>query len=304
MSKKKHKGRRKWLQWKILSLLPAVLLFVVSVSYAIWYESRAVPDLGEQDEMTVIPQEVNRVLGLSVGPSTSPANQLRIPILMYHYVEYVDSTKDPGRANLNIPPNILTAQIETLKSAGYTFITPDDLVPAIVGKKKLPTKVVMLSFDDGYEDFYTEVFPILQKEKVKGVAYIIVNLLDRPNYLFTYQLPELAKSPYVEIGAHTMDHPGLAGMNTKEATYEIAQSRKSLQDLLHVPVNSFAYPYGSFDLQAIQIVKDAGFSNAVSTIPGIEQSKDNLYFLNRLRPGDRTGQSLLDLFKQDAFQPW
>ncbi len=286
----------------LLYFLPVLFFLGIAIGGYVWYQSRSIPDLDELHQMTTLPSNVNNVLGANTSLNTAVEASIRIPIFLYHYVEYVHN--DPGRQKLNIPPNVLISQIETLKNAGYTFITPDDLESALSRKEKLPQKVVMLTFDDGYMDFYTNVFPILQKEQVKVIFYIVPNFLDRPNFMFTFQLKEVAKSPFVEIGAHTMDHFALAGMHTKKATYEIAQSRKILQEMLHLSINSFAYPYGSFDQTIIQIVKNAGFSNAVSTIPGIVQTQENKYFLYRLRPGYRSGQVLLDYLKQDAFRPW
>ena len=301
---KKSYGVRVRHKWNLFLILSSVLFFLVLLmgGYT-WYQSRAIPELDEeQHEVATLPFDVRSVLGAKTSPNATPAISIRIPIFLYHYVEYVQN--DPGRQKLTIPPNILTSQIETLKNDGYSFITPNDLTVALSGRKKLPQKVVMLTFDDGYMDFYTDVFPILQKEQVKAVAYIVPDFLDRPNYMFTFQLKEVAKSPLIEIGSHTMNHYALAGMDTKKATYEISQSRKVLQDMLHLSINSFAYPYGSFDLPAIQIVKDAGYTNALSVVPGIMQTQENEYFFSRLRPGYRAGQTLLDFLKQDTFKPW
>ena len=284
----------------VMGALISVLILASGAYF--YYESRGLPDLDEEHSVTELPHEVSRVLGTGVGPNKQQIAAIRVPVLLYHYVEYVHN--DPGRQNLNIPPNVLTAQIETLKNAGYTFMTPNDLTDAILGKRKLPPKVVILSCDDGYMDFYTDVFPILKKEQVKAVAYVVPNFLNRPNYMFTFQLQDVAKSSLVEVGAHTTDHVWLAGMNKKQAANEVAQSRKTLQDMLHVSVNSLAYPYGAFDQQTIQIAKDAGFTNAVSTVPGILQTQDSQYFIYRLRPGYRTGQTLLDFLAQDSFKPW
>jgi len=85
--------------------------------------------------------------------------------------------------------------------------------------------------------------------------------------MFSFQLEEIAKSPLIEIGAHTMDHMALAGMATDSAKFQISQSRIALQKELHLPINSFAYPYGSFDQQAINLVREAGFIDAASTFP-------------------------------------
>jgi peptidoglycan/xylan/chitin deacetylase (PgdA/CDA1 family) len=74
---------------------------------------------------------------------------------------------------------------------------------------------------------------------------------------------------------------------------EVAESKKILEDMIGKPVVSFAYPYGAFDVPAIEAVHQAGFTSAVSTVPGIEQKQTQRYFLYRLRPGGRTGEALL-----------
>ncbi len=283
-----------------LLFLPLVLLFVILIGGLIYYQSRAIPELDEEHLVTELSPEFKHILGTKTSSQSPNEVSIRVPIFLYHYVEYVKN--DPGRQKLNIPPSTLTSQIETLKGAGYTFITPSDLTDAITDKIKLPEKLAMLTFDDGYMDFYTNVFPILKKEQVKGVAYIVPNFLNRPNYMFSLQLQEVAKNPLVEIGVHTMDHLWLKGMDKKNATFEITQSRKVLQDMLHLPISSFAYPYGAFDQQSIDIVTTAGFTNAASTVPGIVQTRQNKYFLFRLRPGYRTGQVLLNYLTQDSFQ--
>lgn len=265
------------------------------------YESRRIPQPDQDDQVLKIPYDVQNVLG---AKASDTENSIRVPIFLYHYVEYVQDKGDTIRKSLDIVPDTLRSQIETLKNAGYTFVTPTDISDAIKNKKKLPLKIVALTFDDGYKDFYTDVFPILKEENVKAIAYIVPDFLNRPNFMFTFQLQEIAKSPLVEIGAHTMDHVWLKGINKKTAEYEIGQSRIELQKLTGLPINSFAYPYGAFDQQAMQIVKDAGFTNAVSTVPGIVDTMDTRYFLYRLRPGYRTGQELLTYLSKDTFKPW
>lgn len=281
---------------KVKFVAGLIVLFILGI---LFYESRRVPEPGKIREVTALPIEVKNVLG-----AKTPEISIRVPILLYHYVEYVRDKGDTIRKSLDIVPYTLKSQIETLKNAGYTFITPTDISDSLNNKKKLPEKIVVLTFDDGYKDFYTDVFPILKEEQVRATAYIVPDFLNRPNFMFTYQLQEVAKSPFVEIGAHTMDHVWLKGINKKTAEFEIERSRTELQKLTGLPINSFAYPYGAFDQQAIQIVKDAGFTNAVSTVPGIVDTTDTQYFLYRLRPGYRTGQALLDFLKQDTFKPW
>lgn len=224
---------------------------------------------------------------------------VRVPILIYHYVEYVADKKDKIRQSLNVPPYILRAQIKTLKGDGYNFITTSDIVDALSGKIKLPPKPIVLTFDDGYMDFYTDVYPILKKENVKAVQYVIVDFLDRPNFMFGFQLQEISKNHLVEIGAHTMDHVWLKGLNKNTVDYQVEQSKITLEKLIGRPVVSFAYPYGAFDRQALEAARQAGFTNAVSTVPGVFHTNDTQYFLYRVKQGYRTGQILLDFLKQN-----
>lgn len=278
------------------------LLLITLIGFPpLFYYSREVPEPGNEVYVTELPQDVRNVLGAT---STGSEVKVRIPILLYHYIEYVQDKNDKTRQSLNIPPYILQEQIETLKNAGYTFINADDLSLALSGKIKLPKNVVMLTFDDGYMDFYTDAYPIIKKEGVKAVEYVVADFLNRPNFMFTFQLREIAKNPLVEIGAHTMDHVWLKGMASKSAEFQISQSRKDLQDITGLPINAFAYPYGAFDEQAITLTKNAGFTSAVSTIPGIEDTIHTRYFLYRIRPGYRTGKDLLNFLKQDTFKPW
>lgn len=220
--------------------------------------------------------------------ATVSAKTVRIPIVMYHYIEYVDRTKDPGRANLATPPNYLEREVNSLKQTGHTFLFAKDLPNIVSHIQNIPPKPVVLTFDDGYEDFYWNALPILKKYNVKATLYVIANFIGRrglPPYLTIKELEEIRDSGLVEIGAHTLDHAYLKGLKVDVVRKEIFGSKADLEKLLGIPIVSFAYPYGAFDKQALEITKAAGFTNAVSVIPGVNQSEDNLYYFYRLRPG-------------------
>lgn len=223
----------------------------------------------------------------------SVASELQVPILMYHYIEYVKNQHDTIRISLNTTPYTLEEEIKTLIGAGYTFMTNSELADCLDGKASLPQKPILLTFDDGYRDFYTDAYPILKKYHVKATQYVISGFLNFPNHLLISQLQEIANDNLVEIGAHTVHHIALKGQPLKTVSSEVFQSRETLEQIIHKPVISFAYPFGSFDDQAIQVVKDAGFRTTVSTLPGIKQTQINRFFLFRLRPGGRIGQNLL-----------
>jgi len=293
------------LSFKALALFPVLfsLFFVFNNYYGNYYDSSS--DGSEIKEIynNSIPQDVKelmRIYRLENG-NVFGAKTLRVPILMYHYVEYVKDKGDTTRISLNIPPYIFEEQIKTLISANYTFITNEELADAISGKSKLPQNPILLTFDDGYDDFYTDVFPILKKYNIKATNYVISGFLNRNNHLTDSETREIIDSKLVEIGAHTVHHSWLKGKDIKYSSQEVLDSKKELEEKFKIKVVSFAYPFGAFDKDAIEAVKKSGFKSAVSTVPGADQSLENEFFLLRLRPGARTGDSLLTWLKQKEF---
>ena len=249
------------------------------------------------------PQPLPIVLNLlNPAPATKPlAGSVRVPILLYHYVEYVQDEQDTLRHALNINPDIFEIQIKTLSDSGFTFMTAKELGDVIDGKTSLPKNPILLTFDDGYWDFATNVLPILKKYHIKATAYIVPGFIGGSNYMSPDQLNDVINSGLVDVGAHTVDHVSLKDKLYPIVKYEVEHSKAMLENTYHINVVSFAYPNGSFDLQAINNTKRAGFTTAVSTIPGIEQSQQNRFFLYRLRPGYRIGQELLSYLEQKIF---
>ena len=250
-----------------------------------------------------IPQDVlswskdqDQVLGIA-RPSNEPLRllpkSLHVPILMFHYVEYVKDKGDTIRQSLDTTPYTLEQEIVTLQNAGYTFMTNKELTEVLDGIRRMPLKPILLTFDDGYRDFYTDAYPILKKYNVKATAYVITGFLNNRNSMTTEEVQEIATDGLVEIGAHTVHHAWLKGIPLDKLQSEIVDGKRNLEELIGKQVVSFAYPYGVFDIAAINAVHQAGFTSAVSTVPGIDQLQTQRYFLYRLRSGGRTGEHLL-----------
>lgn len=301
-------------------LLISILVLGIVAGYKYYkdnfYDSSLNGSEIKEQQQNTIPQDVQQAVGnadKSIPIATASAvpvatksatiqrqvpSVIHVPILMYHYVEYVKDKGDKIRISLNTLPSALEQEIKTLTEAGYTFMTNSELSDTLDGKSSLPPKPILLTFDDGYRDFYTDAYPILKKYHTKATQYVISGFLNSSNHLTSSQLQEIAKDGLVEIGAHTVHHIWLKGQSLKTVSNEVFQSRETLEKLINKPVISFAYPFGAFDEQAVQVVKDAGFRSAVSTIPGVDQRQEYRFFLYRLRPGGRTGQSLLDWLNQ------
>lgn len=224
-----------------------------------------------------------------------------IPILLYHYVEYVKDPGDTIRKSLSIEPLIFEQQVKSLKDANYVFLTPKNLADISENKIAIPDKPVILTFDDGYKDFYTDVFPILKKYNVKAVAYIISGFLDTPNYMTSEELKEIAKSNLVEVACHTVDHPNLKTLSDTDAAAEIRGCYEDLYNKFGIKPVSFAYPYGEYREGLFPLVKEAGFTNAVTTVNGMQVNKDLLFSIPRVRPGNRIGQELITFLLKENF---
>ncbi len=302
-NKSLNKKQSPRVNWNFFILVGIAIILLLGIFGFVIYKLQIKPVIeSPKGEMKKIPADVKKEME-QPNQATSSA-EIRVPILMYHYIEYVQDKKDKTRQALNINPDIFEQQLQTLANAGYTFLTARELGYIIDGTKRLPKNPILLTFDDGHWDFDTVVLPLLKKYHVKATAYIIPGFTGGSDFMSASQIQDVINSKLVDIGAHTVHHVSLKGKLSPVVTYEVTQSKLMLENTYHISVVSFAYPNGSFDQQAINAVKDAGFTTAVSTIPGIMQSGQNRFFLNRLRPGYRTGETLLNYLQNTTFKEY
>ena len=215
-------------------------------------------------------------------PPAAPA-KAKIPVLVYHYVEVVQNKDDFIRRSLAITPATFESHIKSLVEDGYTFYFVRDISDVLTASKA--AKAVVLTFDDGYGDFYTDAFPILKKYNVKSTVFINSGLINQPNYMTKPQVLELAKSGIVELGGHGYSHLNLVQVEKALATTTVETDREKLKTDYGVTAVSFCYPYGAYNATIQQIVKNAGYTYGVTLDPGWILSTDNLLAIPRVKPG-------------------
>jgi len=211
--------------------------------------------------------------------------KLKIPIIMYHYVEYITDINDLVKKRLDINPYTFEQELNSLKNNGWQTYFIKDIPDIISEKTKISSQSVVLTFDDGYEDFYSVVFPLLKKYQLKATIYLIYDFIGRKGFLTKQEVEEIVKSGLVEIGSHTLNHYYLKYLPTSTQRKQISESKKKIEDDFGIKVSTFAYPYGAFSQETINLVKEASYSAAVSVIRGAYQSKNNLFYLSRIRAG-------------------
>lgn len=170
-----------------------------------------------------------------------------VPVLMYHGV-----TNDMwGMTELFVSPENMEAQIRYLVENGYTPIWFEDL-PRVDEIEK----PVILTYDDGYMDNYTELFPILQKYNVKATVFMVTGTIDyNPRSLTAAQIREMSDSGLVSIQSHTATHPYLKGQSREAQEWELLQSKLDLAAITGKEPNVICYPSGSYDEITLELAK-------------------------------------------------
>ncbi len=160
---------------------------------------------------------------------------VRLPILMYHAV----GDEPWGIADLFVSPSSLEKQLIYLQDNGYTTITFEDL-------DRLDTieKPVMLTFDDGYDDNYTQLFPLLKKYNAKATVFVITGEIGNKYYLTKEQIKEMSDSGLVSIQSHTVTHPFLSDLGEQQLEKEMLDSKKTLAEITGKEPFVLCYPTG------------------------------------------------------------
>lgn len=221
--------------------------------------------------MPVAPQ------GFTVAP---PGQRPYIPILMYHYVRYVDPAADPLGFNLSVTPEQLAAQLGWLQAAGYETVRMDAAAACVRGEGPCPARAVVLTFDDGYIDAYTAALPLLQQHGFVATFYIISGFVGQPGYMGWPEIRAL-RDAGMEIGAHSVTHPDLTTLGLEELRAQVAQSGATIAAELGAPVLSFCYPGGRFNDTVAAVARESGYTSATTTMPDGPQADP--FTLPRLR---------------------
>ncbi|HAC45821.1 MAG TPA: hypothetical protein DCF65_07095 [Chloroflexi bacterium] len=214
---------------------------------------------------------------LAPGPTS-----INVPILTYHYIRVNPDRYDRMGFALSVTPSDFAAQMDWLAQNGYHTITTEDLYTYLNGYAGLPSKPVILTFDDGYADFYTTALPILRSHDFVAVSYVVTGFVGLPGYMTSAQIREADRSG-MEIGSHTVNHPNLANMSAAAVWSQLTQSKLFLELVLGHPVLSFCYPSGKYTSAVAAAVAAAGFHDATTTRYGYSYTLANRYVWSRLR---------------------
>jgi peptidoglycan/xylan/chitin deacetylase (PgdA/CDA1 family) len=219
---------------------------------------------------------------LAIQPADWFSNTTYVPVLMYHYIRINPDPRDRTGVALSVTPAMFHAQLDYLARNHFRVLGLQDVVWAMRTQHPLPPRSVVLTFDDGYADFYTAAAPELRRYGFTATTYVVSGFVGRPGYLSWPQISELDHQGFT-IGAHTVHHAALGRLPFAQASWEMAQCKASLEAVLAHPVTHLAYPFGSFTGGVSARARELGFESAASTLPGAWHPGWELWSLHRMR---------------------
>lgn len=224
-----------------------------------------------------------------------------LPILLYHSVQ----DNPPGSFGpWAVGCQRFSDHMDKLVELGYTGMSIDQLVNLVRAGSPVPEKTALVTFDDGFEDFASNAWPVMKARGIAATLYVTAGAVGGQSKwlepMGAGQLPMLDNEAIralandgVEIGAHSMTHPQLDCVGRGRASNEIVDSKHALESILGRPVNSFAYPHGYHDQAVKKMVIDAGYTSAAAVRNALSHAQDDPFALARFTVmGDCTVEHL------------
>ena len=218
------------------------------------------------------------------------ADDKRIPILMYHSISD-EKEKSHPYYHVNTSPAVFDAHMSYLHEKNYSVINLQDLKKSFDARDS--TKCVVLTFDDGFYDFFTNAFSILKKYNFSATVFLPTGFIHNERLSFkgkecmTWNEVRHVQSKGINFGSHTVTHLQLNNLSTKEIENEIKLSKNKIEDETGIMVESFSYPYAfpenkEFGITLRTLLKKCGYTNGVTTKIGTANNGDDTFFQPRL----------------------
>ncbi|MFH1946589.1 MAG: polysaccharide deacetylase family protein [Candidatus Magasanikbacteria bacterium] len=210
-----------------------------------------------------------------------PAEELEIPILIYHNVREFESDDSEASREFIVTPAEFERQMAYLQEAGFTPIIFGRLYNYFQGQETdWPERPVIITFDDGTKSHYENAFPILQKYNFLATFFIFTNPIGKSKNYLTWEQVEEMDMAGMEFGGHGHYHLYLNKISTQELEQEVVTSKKNIEEKLGKEIISFSYPFGVADDRVLNKVESAGYKVARNITNGTVHTAEDLLNLD------------------------
>ncbi|HSZ87666.1 MAG TPA: polysaccharide deacetylase family protein [Puia sp.] len=204
----------------------------------------------------------------------------QIPVLCYHQIRDWRASDSKRAKDYIVPVAVFKQQLKMLADSGYHTISPDELYDYLTKGSPLPSKPIMLTYDDTDLGQFTVAYPEMQKYNFKGLFFIMTVSLNRPNYMSRDQVKQLSDAGNT-IGSHTWDHHNVKQYKGNDWKVQLDKPTQQLESITGKPIRYFAYPFGLWNEQAIPELKKRDFKAAFQLITKRDQ-QEPLYTIRRI----------------------
>lgn len=225
---------------------------------------------------------------------------VKIPVLLYHDFVNTVPNEDPDNFNYINTPQSFEENINTILQNGYTIISMKELYDADNLKAELPSKPILINFDDGYYSNYEYIFPILKKYNVKASIFVVTDKvgkeIDGKKYFGWNESLEMQESGLVEIFSHGKRHVFYDRLPVKEIRDDVNESYKVIEENLgKKSFRAFAYPYGAYTKEAVWTLKINGIDMQVYDLGMNNFNNFNKDYIKRINvPCEMTGNEIIE----------
>jgi peptidoglycan/xylan/chitin deacetylase (PgdA/CDA1 family) len=217
-----------------------------------------------------------------------------IPMLMYHSISNEDESGLRAYFRTCTAPNVFADQMAYLHSHGFSTCSLAGALDHLRSGERTATNPVVITFDDGYADFYRQAYPVLSRYNFSATVFLPTAYIgDDPlqfkgrDCLTWAEVRELSKYGIL-FGSHTVTHPRLRELSVQAINEEIVNSKQTIEGKLGREVNSFAYPFAfpqddaEFKSRLRELLCTAGYQNGVCTTLGRASCNSDPLFMERL----------------------
>jgi peptidoglycan/xylan/chitin deacetylase (PgdA/CDA1 family) len=183
------------------------------------------------------------------------AGTRRIPIFMYHQVLTAAERDQSLHTNpaYTVTVDHFRQQMGCLAETGYRTLTLD----AVLESDADLTKAVVITFDDGWEDNWSNALPVMKEFGVRSTVFVVSAFVGMPGYMTWGQLREMAAAG-MAIQSHTATHRPLGELSDDEIRLELVTSKKTIEERVGLVVYYVSMPQGVYDHRVVTIAKESG----------------------------------------------